>query len=112
VEHLEVLLLLSNSSEHWWTVRAVNDLLRSSELSIQARLEELTRNGLLQKTTTPGEPDTYQFQSQPELDNLVTRLRSVYKERRVRVIETIYSPRPDAVSEFSRAFDFKKRNDK
>ena len=112
VEHLEVLLLLSSSTEHWWTVRAVNDLLRSSEHSIQARLEEMTRNGLLQKASNPGEPDTYQFQSQPELDALVSRLRTAYKERRVRIIEAIYSPRPDAVSEFSRAFDFKKRDNK
>ncbi len=109
VEHLEVLLLLSSSPEHWWTARAVNDLLRSAEPSIQARMEELTDYNLLQKSTDPDNPRTYQIRSKPGLDDLVSRLRTAYKERRVRVIEAIYSPRPDAVSEFSRAFDLKKR---
>lgn len=108
VEHLEVLLLLSSSPEHWWTTRAVNDLLRSSETSIEARLEELSGHGLLQKSAPANDPHTYQFNSAGESDVLVSRLRTAYKERRVRVIETIYAPRPDAVSEFSRAFTFKK----
>jgi hypothetical protein len=112
VEHLEILLLLNGSSEHCWTVRALNDLLRSSETSIRACLEELSDHGLLEKASGPEGAEAYQFRVNPEADGLVNRLRSAYKERRVRVIETIYSPKPDPLSEFSRAFDFRKRDAK
>lgn len=107
VEHLEVLLLLSSSPEHWWTVRAVNDLLRSREDSIRVRLNELARHNLAERS---GTEDSFRFPENPELAALVNRLRSTYKERRVRLIELIYAPK-DPASEFSKAFDFRRKKD-
>jgi hypothetical protein len=106
VEHLEVLLLLGSSPDHWWTVRAVNDLLRSSEESIRARLGELTRHRLIDKSAPE---ETFRFTEDPQLAELVSRLRNAYKDWRVRVIESIYKTK-DPASEFSRAFDFRKKN--
>jgi hypothetical protein len=108
VEHLEVLLLVSSSPEHWWTVRAVNDLLRSREDSIRVRLTELARDRLLEKSA---DEESFRLPETPELATLVNRLRNAYKDWRVRVIETIYKRPQDPASEFSRAFDFRKKND-
>ncbi len=105
VEHLEVLLLLSSSPEHWWTVRAVNDLLRSREESIHSRLKELCEQGLLDKEANP---EGYRLKEEPGLNNLMQRLRTAYKTFRVRVIEMIYAPRHSPLQEFSRAFELKR----
>src|SRR5687768_13826883 len=106
VEHLEVLLLVSSSPEHWWPVRAVNDLLRSQEESIRARLNELAAHGLLEKSA--GE-ESFRLTESPELQALVGRLKMTYKDWRVRVIQAIYAPKSDAASEFARAFNFRRK---
>ena len=105
VEHLEVLLLVSSSPEHWWTVRAVNDLLRSREESIRSRLKELCEQGLLVKESAE---ESYQLKDDPALSDLMRRLSAAYKSFRVRVIEIIYAPRRDPITEFSRAFAWKR----
>jgi hypothetical protein len=105
VEDLEVLLLVSSSPEHWWTVRAVNDLLRSREDSIKARLKELCDKGLLEQE--PNE-ESYRLRDNPALQDLMQRLRTAYKTFRVRVIEMIYAPKRSPLAEFSRAFDLKR----
>jgi len=103
VEHLEVLLLVSSSPEHWWTARAVNDLLRSNESAIRWRLKELSEGGVLDKAQ-----ESYRLKEGPELRGQVERLRTAYKNFRVRVIETIYAARRSPVTEFSRAYDLKR----
>ena len=105
VEHLEVLLLVGSSPEHWWSVRAVNDLLRSTEESIASRLKELCDRDLLERERGG---EAYRIKENPELLNLLDRLKLTYKSFRVRVIETIYSGRGSAISEFSRAFEIKR----
>lgn len=104
VEHLEVLLLVSSSPEHWWTVRAVNDLLRSREESIGSRLKELCEQGLLDKEPNA---ETYRLKEDPDLIDLMQRLRAAYKTFRVRVVEIIYAPKRSPLTEFSRAFELK-----
>ena len=108
VEHLEVLLLVSSSPEHWWPVRAVNDLLRSNEESIRKRLSELYRAGLLEKEQSG---ESYRLKESPELQKFMERLKIAYKDFRVRVIETIYAPKSSPISEFSRAFDFRRHEE-
>lgn len=105
VEHLEVLLLVSSSPEHWWTVRAVNDLLRSREDSIRSRLRELCEQGLLDKQASA---DSYRLKEDLQPIDLMQRLRAAYKTFRVRVIEIIYAPKRSPLTEFSRAFEFKR----
>ena len=90
VEHLEVLLLISSSPEHWWTMRALNDLLRSREESIRSRVKELCEQGLVEKAAYQ---EIYRLLDDPALQELMQRLRNAYKTFRVRVIETIYAPK-------------------
>jgi len=90
VEHLEVLLLVGSAPEHWWSVRAVNDRLRSREDSIRSRLKELCEQGLLDKDSNP---ERYRLKDEPGLSDLIHRLQSAYKTFRVRVIKTIYAPK-------------------
>ena len=108
VEHLEVLLLVSSSPGHWWPVRAVNDVLRSSEESIHKRMAELARAGLLDKEPSG---EGYRLTDNPGFQKFVERLKIAYKNYRVRVIETIYAPKSSPISEFSRAFDFRQRKE-
>lgn len=90
VEHLEVLLLIGSSPEHWWTMRALNDLLRSREESIRSRVKELCEQGLVEKAA---HEESYRLPDDPGLQELMERLRNAYKTFRVRVIETIYAPK-------------------
>ncbi len=109
IEQLEVLLLLSSAPEKRWSVAAVYEVIRSSEASVHERLNELEAQGLVESrsASTP----VYQFSpSNPEASTVVADLALAYKERRVKVVQTIYSPPivPTAAEEFANAFKLRK----
>ncbi|MGV3533595.1 MAG: hypothetical protein ACO1QR_14605 [Chthoniobacteraceae bacterium] len=106
VEQLEILLLVAASPEREWSIGAVYEVIRSSERSVTTRLEEFTAKGFL--VCSPGPPATYRYAPKNEmLRSGVTETAKVYLERRVRVVEAIFSPDLDPLQGFADAFKFR-----
>jgi hypothetical protein len=107
IEQLEILLLLRETEDRPWTTAEVYQKVRSSERSVGQALDELFRKGLL-KTTSPASA-SFQFSPESvELKETVDQLAHLYAERRVRIVEAIYSEPVSAVDEFAKAFRLRK----
>jgi predicted transcriptional regulator of viral defense system len=101
VEHLEVLLLLSRTSERGWSVAEVAEALYSHPSSIKLRLGRLVGQGLLREI----EEGCYRYSPRTiELRTTVQRVAESYHDRRVAVITLIASKPLDNVRAFSDAF--------
>ncbi len=99
VEQIEVLLFLRQNAEKTCTSEAISVELRSSRASVLQRLESLMAIGLVQKN---GE----EFQYNPrtnELRNTVNQLSEIYRLKRQKVFEIIFSPMKKAKN-FADAF--------
>ena len=106
VEQLEILLLLASSPEKTWTIAGVYEVIRSSERSVATRLEEFRDQGFFE--SQPGPPATYRYSPKNEMLRAgVTETAKVYQERRVKVVEAIFSPDLDPLQGFSDAFKFR-----
>ena len=107
LEQLEILLLISSVPEQEWSIEAVYNIIRSSPQSVAERLEELRQRGLLSGSET--KPVAYRFTPRPpEVAQVVEALAHEYKERRVKIVELIYSPRAEPLKTFADAFKFRK----
>ncbi len=107
IETLEILLSLRDEPERRWTVADVYQKVRSSERSVSHNLAELSRRGLVRQEAQ--NPPAYQFAPQTDpLRETVERLAHLYAERRVRIVEAIYSERVSEVDEFAKAFRLRK----
>jgi hypothetical protein len=102
VEQLEVLLLLRACREQSFTAKNVSDAMRTSLDSASNRLTTLQRQGFLSS-----DPATEMFKYSPaatELDTLVGRLEEVYRVRKHKVLELIFSPMKKVARNFADAF--------
>ena len=109
IEQLEILLLLRESGDRMWTAGEVYKQVRSSERSVAQTLQGLCSKGLLFCDAA-----TSQFRFEPQTEALrvtIDQLADLYAERRVRVVEAIYSEPLDAVDEFAKAFRLRKDSD-
>ncbi|HYG24976.1 MAG TPA: hypothetical protein VEH04_19585 [Verrucomicrobiae bacterium] len=107
IETLEILLLLRSEPDRAWTCSAVYQQVRSSERSVSQTVEDLFQRGFLQRIESPER--TYRFAPQsPALREALEKLAHLYSERRVRVVEAIYSERVSAVDEFAKSFRLRK----
>lgn len=109
VEQLEILLLLLQHPERTWTAETVARELRVSSLSAGDRLEDLTRDALLARVKG-GEEYRYAPGS-AALDEAVRGLATAYTERRVTVINLIFSKPVDKIRTFADAFRLRKKED-
>ena len=108
VEKLEILLLLARNPQKSWSPREVFQQIQSSIPSVGKRLAELERAALV-KADAEG---NYQFRPGSEEGAAgVRRLIEAYEERRIKVIEVIYSPRKDELQLFSDVFRMRKDNE-
>ena len=106
VEQLEILLLLFRRPEEAWSAEGVARELRISELSAGERLEDLNRDGLVARVHD-GVAEAYRYSAQDaQLDESVRGLASAYAERRVTVINLIFSKPTDKIRTFANAFRF------
>jgi hypothetical protein len=105
IEHLEVLLAAAAQSDRSLSPEMVFQDVRSSESSVRDRLDELVAEGLVIRNEAG-----YRFAPQSEqMRALVEQLGKAYKERRVRVIQAVYSDRRRAMREISDAFRFRRK---
>jgi hypothetical protein len=103
IEQLEILLWLFRKGGLATPHDVFNDL-KSSEASIGNVMEFFTTQGLCER-----EGDKFRFAPKTsELRSQVELVDKVYREKRVKVIEAIYSPQGSAIESFSDAFKLKK----
>jgi hypothetical protein len=103
-EQLEILLLL-HAEKRAWTPEQVNAHIRSSLDSVKKRLAQLVALELA-KLSDDASAICYAPKTEA-LDSLVNRLASSYHERRIRILELIYSKPIDPLQTFSDAFKLK-----
>ncbi len=110
VEQLEILLLLHQHPGRTWDAEAVARELRISALSAGDRLEDQARAGLLARVE--GSPGRFRYApGTPALDEAVSGLATAYAERRVTVINLIFSKPVDKIRTFADAFRLRKGED-
>lgn len=104
LEQLEILLLLASDPAREWKNSEVYEVIRSSESSVRERLDELRRKGVL----APSGEQRYRYAANPETSATISALAQLYKERRVKIVELIYSPENETLRGFAEAFRFKR----
>jgi hypothetical protein len=105
VEQLEILILVSREAGSTWTVQKVYDAILSTPQSVERWLNELVRDGLLEKKT-----DTITGYCRTRDDDLFSKINAlgeVYRARPVGVIEAIYRRDVSAAQSFADAFKIK-----
>lgn len=107
VVQVEVLLLLHAQSSHPVDAREVATQLRVDPAWAQAQLDNLCQRGLLQCSNSTARQYHYQPQS-ADLDAAVAGLAHAYADRRVSVINLIYSRPADPIRNFADAFRLRK----
>jgi hypothetical protein len=107
VEQLEVLLLLRGSPTTSWSPESVAQALYSNPTSVAYRLAMLQRHELIAAAEPPS---SYRYQPSPAMQQAVSRVADMYKERRVAVITFIASKPMANVRAFSDAFRLRKRD--
>jgi hypothetical protein len=107
VEQLEVLLLLQRSAPKEWSGAELSKALYISPEASADRLLYFLDHKFLVVRETP-EP-LYRYQpASGDLDRIARDLARLYEERRVRVINLIYSSPIDHIKSFADAFKFRK----
>lgn len=106
VEQLEILLLLSDSPDRFWSVEEVFKVIKSSPESVASRLRFMEHSKLLK--LKEGSDAEYRFDPATiETADQVKAIKQEYKVRPVKVIEAIFAV-PDQVRAFAEAFKFKR----
>jgi hypothetical protein len=105
VPHLEALLLLWNNRRRSWSVEDMAKALFLAPEPAKAIMDDLVRRRLV--TFSPGKPDNYRYDSEPNRDRVVDAVDAAYRRELVRISRLIHSKPPAAIREFARAFRMK-----
>ncbi len=104
---LESLLLLHKDRARGWTAVEVANELRVDFKWVANELEAFCRKGLFSvQRQTP--PRYFYAPVSRELESAVDALVTIYAQRRVTVIQLIFSKPIDPIKTFADAFDFRK----
>lgn len=99
-----MLLILQERKDREWTAVEINERLRSQESSIKKWLEAMVALGLAAQSG-----DRFKFAPASEdLAAKVAGLAETYRERRIKVIELIFSKPNENLLNFVRAFELRK----
>jgi hypothetical protein len=107
IEQLEILLLLREEPERHWTPADVYKKVRSSERSVEQTLNGFVKRGMATRIEGP-QPSFHFAPQSPQLADTLGSLAHLYTERRVRIVEAIYSEPVSEVEEFAKAFRLRK----
>ena len=105
VPQLETLVLLRAEPGQWWSPADISSRLYSSEESVRAALEGLTRHGLCARRESPPE---FRFEVSPGVEALVDEVIRTYQTQLIPVTRIIHLNAASGAREFARAFDLKK----
>ena len=110
VEQMESLALLVETSPQSWTFQAIVAKLYGSPESITRRLSLLENLGLIIRDTSKVPPE-FHYHEKFSQDALVRSLVALYRQKRSRVIEIIFSKNESQIRKFSEAFRFRQKDD-
>lgn len=107
---IETLLLLRSQPAAQWSGRALAIALYISEEAAGEHLAKLYANGLLAADQVAPPATLYRYEPRDEaIAKAVDELAVVYAQRKVRVIEFLYSGPMDSVRSFANAFRLRAR---
>lgn len=106
LEQLEVLLLLARDPARCWDAPGVAAEMRTSLPSVEGRLRDLERRGLL--APVDGTARFRYAPATPDLESAVTKLAEAYVNHRYSIIELIFSKPMDHIRVFADAFRIRK----
>lgn len=109
VEQLEILLLLYQHPERSWSAESVARELRISPMSAGDRLKDMARAAILARV--PGAEGEYRYAPDAQMREAVSGLAAAYTERRVTVINLIFSKPVDKIRTFADAFRLRRDDD-
>lgn len=89
IEQLDILMLLRSTRERGWTAQQVSDQLRTNPESAANRLAILKSIGILD--FNDASIPSYRYNPPQDMDLIVSKLVEVYKIRRHKVYELIFS---------------------
>lgn len=107
VVQLEVLLRFHDAPEKTWTSADIAEAFRIDLAWVATQMSELQARGFLAQQE--GAMPRYQYAPRtPQLHESVEQVAQAYAERRVSIINMIYSKPIDKLRNFSEAFRFRK----
>lgn len=99
------MLLFRRNPDVEWSVQEVYDAILSTPKSVQKWLDELVRDGLLEKLSES--TASYRCSTKDNLIAQMDELGDIYRTKPVRVIEAIYRRDDNAAQSFADAFKIK-----
>jgi len=102
VAELEALLLLRNSPDQKWALKAIAERLYTSEAETAAALYRLCSDGMASFND-----DLYQYDCSPTLAPTVDRLAEAYRRQLIPITNLIHA-KPRRIQAFADAFKLKK----
>lgn len=110
IAQLELLLLLYRDRDNSWTVADAAKNQYTAVTMTETALESLRGSGLV-KIINDGEARYQYAPASANLDQLVGELAQLYTERRVTVVNAIYSSPLDTLQSFADAFRIRKKEE-
>lgn len=108
VEKLEILLTLHREPDKAWSVQEVYQKRQSSLPWIARNLRDLNAQGFLQREAN----DCFRYAPiSSDLNEQLVALDMAYQNRRIKVIELIFSKSTDDLRKFADAFRIRKENE-
>lgn len=108
VDAAEVLLLMRDSSERWWTAHELSVQLAPaaivSEADVQRHLDTLLQYGIILRDANRHA----RYHSGAGHDGFVTTLARLYVQRPVTLFRTIYALRDTKINTFAEAFKLRR----
>ena len=109
LEHIELLLFLRSHAERAWTPADAAQGMRSSPDSVASRMAHFATNGILEISSPNGVEPAYRYNpNSPDLVAAIDEVAKAYAERRVSVINLIFSKPLERIQVFADAFRLKK----
>jgi len=106
VEQVEILILLFVSHPKPWTVTEITERILSTPSSVGQRIKLLVQQNFLVQNG-----EQYSFNTANTHAGVLPLLVEAYKDRRIRVIEAIFSKPVDRLRDFSDAFKINKKDE-
>jgi len=108
VEKLELLLLFFREPKRTWQTSEIVQQIQSSSASVSKKLDELVAGGFVARE----KDGKFRFaEKSPSIQTQVACLDQAYRQRRIKVIEGIFSKSTEELRAFSDAFKLRKENE-